>query len=285
MGLIDTTRRHRGRALLVALATVSAVLAPVGAIAVPPPATTDIQILDISDWHGQLDPITPLGGVATGGAATLSSYFKADRLAYENTLTLTAGDDVGATPPLSSFFADTPAILAERMMGIQVGTFGNHNFDAGLDRLQDQINLAGSNKGGLVGEPFKYVSANLSNRNKNIHKVQDYALFNYNGVVVAVIGITNEEAPTLVFPGNFGTIVPTDSVAAAMAAKADAEVAGATVFVAITHKGLRGFNLGQPFGELIDFANGVSGFDLIVGDHTDIQYSGTINGQFVLENR
>jgi len=286
MPLVNSARRGRGLTLLIALAMLLGLLIPVAAQAVKPPAVTQIQILDISDWHGQLDPITPFMGVATGGAAALSAYFAADRLNYENTLTLTAGDDVGATPPLSSFFADTPAILAERMMGIQVGTFGNHNFDAGLNRLQDQINLAGSNKGGLVGEPFKYVSANLSNRNQNIHKVHDYALFNYRGVVVAVIGTTNEEAPTLVFPGNFGTIVPTDAVAAAMAARADAEAAGATVFVAITHKGLRGFDGGgQPFGELIDFANGVSGFDLIVGDHTDIQYSGTINGQFVLENR
>jgi 5'-nucleotidase len=49
--------------------------------------------------------------------------------------------------------------------------------------------------------------------------------------------------------------------------------------------GVRGFAAGQPFGELIDFANNVGGFDVIFGDHTDIQYSGVINGQLVHENR
>ena len=38
-------------------------------------------------------------------------------------------------------------------------------------------------------------------------------------IKVAVIGVTNPEAPTLVFPGNFGTIEITDPVAAANAAR------------------------------------------------------------------
>jgi 2',3'-cyclic-nucleotide 2'-phosphodiesterase (5'-nucleotidase family) len=286
MSLVDAARRSRGIALLIAFATLIALLVPAAVQGVKPPAVEQIQILDISDWHGQIDPIQPFGFPPLGGAAALSTYFDMERALYPNTLTLTAGDDVGASPPISAFFEDVPAILAERLMGIQVGTFGNHNFDGGLDRLQDQIDLARSNKPRDVGEPFKYVSANLSNRNQNLRHVQDYALFNYRGVVVAVIGITNEEAPTLVFPGNFGTMTPTDGVAAAMAAKADAEAAGATVFIAITHKGLRGFDeFAQPFGELIDFANGVSGFDVIFGDHTDIQFAGSVNGQWVVENR
>jgi 2',3'-cyclic-nucleotide 2'-phosphodiesterase (5'-nucleotidase family) len=275
MRLTHSAQRSRGVAWLLAIAGVMMMLVPSWALAVKPPDTVDIQVLDISDWHGQLDPI---GGA--GGAADLATYFAAERANYANTLTLTAGDDVGATPPLSAFFEDTPAILAERLMGIQVGTFGNHNFDAGLGRLQAQIDLA--RKGGVVGDKFQYVSANLLNRDANLNHVNDYALFNYKGVIAAVIGTTNEEAPTLVFPGNFGTIIPTDSGAAAMAAKAAAAADGATVFIAITHKGITGAG---PSGELIDFANAVSGFDLIVGDHTNVQYSGTINGQFVIENK
>lgn len=284
MRLMDSAQQSRGVTLLLAIATVAMLLIPSWALAVKPPDTVDIQVLDISDWHGQLDPISITGlagGVPLGGAGALSTYFKSERLNYANTLTLTAGDDVGATPPLSSFFDDTPAILAERLMGIEVGTFGNHNFDAGLGRLQSQIDIARDKKG-TIGTPFSYVSANLLNRDANIKHVRDYQLFHYGSAVVAVIGTTNEEAPTLVFPGNFGTIVPTDSVAAAMAAKADAAASGANVFIAITHKGITGAG---PSGELIDFANGVSGFDLIVGDHTDVQFSGTINGQFVIENR
>ncbi|MCI0344266.1 MAG: 5'-nucleotidase C-terminal domain-containing protein [Chloroflexi bacterium] len=270
--------RARWLVAIVAFALVVPAVA-LGARAIPG-ETVDLQILDISDWHGQLDPLN-----GQGGAAVLSTYFAADRANHPNTLTLTAGDDVGATPPLSTFFEDTPAILAERMMGIQVATFGNHNFDHGVGRLQDHIDLAASTDPAVPGAPFRYVAANLANRDANISGVEDFVIFKYKGVKVAVIGIVNEEAPTLVFPGSFGTMVPTDSAAAAMSARAAAQAAGANVFIVTTHKGVTSLAGGVPSGELIDFANAVSGFDLIVGDHTDIQFAGEINGQFVVENR
>jgi hypothetical protein len=80
-------------------------------------------------------------------------------------------------------------------------------------------------------------------------------------------------------------MTPTDGVAAAMAARAAAKVAGADVFIALTDKGVSDGSGANPRGALVDFANAVSGFDLIVGGSTDIQFSGTINGQLVVENR
>ncbi len=62
-------------------------------------------------------------------------------MANNRTLTLTGGDAVGGTPPLSNFFNDTPAILAMNLMGFDADTFGNHNFYAGIARLQSQIDL------------------------------------------------------------------------------------------------------------------------------------------------
>jgi 5'-nucleotidase len=234
-----------------------------------------IQFLNVSDWHGQLDPLEPSTGVFVGGAAQISSYWKADRLAEPNTLTLTAGDAYGAAPPLSSFFEERTAVMAMNRMGFDVDTFGNHNFDRGIDHLQKMIDLA----------DFQYVSANLENVEDNLTGVKPFEIFDLNGAQVAVIGITNPEAPTLVFPGSFGTIEVTDPVAAAMAAKADAAAAGADVFVAITHLGVEGMEGGMHVGPLVDFAEGVSGFDVIFGDHTDVQFSDVINGQLVLENR
>jgi 5'-nucleotidase len=241
-----------------------------------------IQFLNVSDWHGTLDPTN---GIA--GAPALSTYWKADRLAHPS-LTLTAGDDFGATPPLSGFFEEKPAVIAQRMMGIQVGTFGNHNFDRGIAHLQQMINLAGApTSAAAPGTPFKYVSANLQGRDGpgGLTGVEDFAMFDVGEVKVAVVGVTNPEAPSLVLPGNFGPIVPQPAAPAAMAAQAAARAAGADVVVAIGHLGVRGFTDGQPFGELIDFANAVSGFDVIFGDHTDIQFSGMVNGQLVHENR
>jgi 5'-nucleotidase len=234
-----------------------------------------VQFLNVSDWHAQLDPLNVVGVGDVGGAAQLSTYWKADRAAEPNTLTLTAGDAYGAAPPLSSFFEERPAVMAMNLMGFDVDTFGNHNFDRGIEHLQQMIDLA----------EFQYVSANLENVEDNLTGVKPFEIFDMNGAKVAVIGITNPEAPELVFPGNFGTIEVTDPVAAAMEAKAQAAAAGADVFVAITHMGVTGTEGGEEVGPLIDFANAVSGFDVIFGDHTDFLFSGMINGQLVLENR
>ena len=245
-------------------------LIPAGALAKPPAPPVTIQFLNVSDWHGQ---IIPVSGV--GGAAALAAYWEADRLANPNTLTLTAGDDFGATPPISTFFEDEPAVIAQRMMGMNVGTFGNHNFDRGISHLQQMIDLAGAPAGDELGTPFQYVAANLKNRDANLDDVSDWAIFDVGGIKVGVVGLVNEEAPTLVFPGSFGTIEITDSVRAANKARAEMQKAGAQIFVAITHKGIRGFDENNvAFGELIDFANSVGGFDLIFGDHTNLQYSG-----------
>lgn len=236
--------------------------------------SVDIQVLNVSDFHGQLDPLN-VSGVDLGGAAALSSYWAADRAANPNTLLMTAGDAVGASPPLSSFFDDTPTIDFMNYARFDADTFGNHNFDKGLNHLQAQIDRAN----------FPYVSANLRNVEANLAGVRPYVIKKVGGVKVAVIGVTNPEAPTLVAPGALGTIEITDPAAAAMRARAAAQAEGAKVFIAIGHLGIEGTDAaGAPSGPLTDFANAVHGFDLILGDHTNVQYKSTINGALVLEN-
>jgi 2',3'-cyclic-nucleotide 2'-phosphodiesterase (5'-nucleotidase family) len=277
------TGHERRLTLFVVLAAALLLVVPAGVLGKKPaPAPVTIQILNVSDWHGNVDPV---GGV--GGAWNISARWQQDRLAYP-TLTMTAGDDFGATPALSSFFNEEPAVLAQRLMGMQVGALGNHNFDRGLTHLQEMIDLAGApTSASAPGAPFRYVAANLKNMDGALSGVDPVAYFTVGGAKVAVIGITNEEAPTVVLPGAFGPIQVTDGVAAANKFARIARNAKADAVIVITHKGVRGFNAGQPFGELIDFANAVDPglIDVVIGDHTDIQYSGTHNGILVHENR
>jgi 5'-nucleotidase len=248
--------------------------APLGKAQQP---VVEIQFLTVSDWHAQLDPLSVAGVGNVGGAAELSAYFQMERAANPNTLTLTAGDAFGASPPLSNFFNEEPAVLAMNLMGFQADALGNHNFDRGIAHLQQMINLA----------QFPYLSANLKNVEDNLTGVAPFKIFDVGGVKVGIVGITNPEAPTLVFPGSFGTIEVTDPVPAANKARAAARQAGAKILVAITHMGVTSFDpiTGAPAGPLIDFANNVGGFDVIVGDHTDFQFSGIINNAVVVENR
>jgi 5'-nucleotidase len=271
--------------MTIALAALAAALLAVGGAVAGKPgpaAPVTIQILNVSDWHGNVDPVANIGG-----AWNISARWKADRQAYPS-LTLTAGDDFGATPAIVNFFNEEPSVKAQRLMGIQVGTFGNHNFDRGVGHLSQMIALAGApTSTAAPGEPYRYTAANLRAADENLGDgaIDKLSMFDVGGAKVAVIGIVNEEAPGLVLPGSFGTITVTDGVEAANHWAKVARNRGANAVVVITHKGVRGFSGGQPFGELIDFANAVEGVDVIIGDHTDVQYSGTINGTLVHENR
>ena len=250
----------------------------------PPPPPVTIQILNVSDWHGNVDPVANVGG-----AWNLSARWQQDRQTHP-TLTLTAGDDFGATPALSNFFNEDPAVKAQRLMGIQVNALGNHNFDRGVAHLQQMIDLAAApTSASAPGTPYRYVAANLANLEGNLTGVEPVAYFKLgqgqSAVKVAVIGITNEEAPGLVLPGSFGTVEVTDGVAAANRWAEKARKANADAVIVITHKGFR--NTAGTTGELVDFANAVDPelIDVVIGDHTDIQFSTTINGILVHENR
>ena len=237
----------------------------------------DLQFVSISDWHGQLDPLV-VNTVEIGGASVLAAHFKNERAANPNTLIFTAGDAMGASPPLSSYFNEEPAIKALNLMGIDANTFGNHEFDKGITHLQSMIDLA----------EYEYVTTNLKNLQGNLTGVvAPYHIVEMGGLKVAIIGITSPDAPNSVAPGSFGTITIDNPVAAAMAARSAAEAEGAKVFVAIVHMGasLCNVSTGVCQGPLLDFASGVTGFDVILGDHTDIQVNTVINGARVVENR
>ena len=257
-----------------------------GSLDAAPRSPVTIQILAVSDWDAQLDPIS-VEGASVGGAAVLSAYFHEERAANPRTLTLTAGNAFGASPPLSSFFDDVPAVLAMRLMGFDADTLANHNFNRGVARLQPLIDLANAPAGAEPGAPFQYVSANLKNRDANLTGVKDFEIFDVGGVKVAVIGLTNPEAPALVTGGNFGTIEVTDPVVAAKRARAAARRAGATVFVALISAGVTAVDpdTGEATGPLIEFARRVGGFDVILGGQTDIQFAASVKHALVVENR
>jgi len=237
----------------------------------------DLQFLSISDWHGQVDPLN-VNNIEYGGAGVLSTYFKNERMTNPNTITLTAGDAFGASPPLAAFFDEEPAVKALNLMGLDLDSFGNHNFDKGVAHLQTMINLS----------TYKYVSSNLNNLAANLTGVESpYYLMDVAGVRVAFIGITNSDAPTILPAGSLGTMTIGNEITSAMAAKNAAQTAGAKVFVALVHQGatLCDTMTLKCSGPLIDIAKGLTGFHVVFGDHTDIEVNEVINGALVVENK
>jgi 2',3'-cyclic-nucleotide 2'-phosphodiesterase (5'-nucleotidase family) len=251
----------------------------------------ELTILDISDYHGQLIPLTEAADnlaapganpvFTIGGAAFLKPWFDVYRAEAPNgSLTVAAGDSVGATPPISAFFGDTPTIEMMNMMGFSADGLGNHNFDRGQAYLRNTLIP-------LANYPF--VSANVidpatSDPPAEWSKSQ---IFTLGGVKVGVVGFTNDDAPTLVSPTAFSPFVVTNSLDAVNKRAAQLrKQQKISVIVAIGHLGATAGTLTNPTGPLIDLADNVTNVDAVIGDHTDFQVLTTRpNGVLVTENR
>jgi 2',3'-cyclic-nucleotide 2'-phosphodiesterase (5'-nucleotidase family)/predicted AlkP superfamily phosphohydrolase/phosphomutase len=249
----------------------------------------ELTILNVSDWHGQLTPLSAATDsfaedgasaytVGVGGAAYLKPWFDA----YHNdapglVITLTAGDDVGATPPLSAFFGDTPAIETENLMGMSVGGLGNHNFDRGHEYLINTL---------IPLAQYPYVSANIVDESGNTPGAwSPSTTFDIDGVRVAIVGFSNPDIPSLIFPGGLGPFQVTDPVAAVNAESERLRDEGIGAVVAIGHLGATGGDLTNPTGPVVDLAAALTGVDVVMGDHTDIQVLTTLpSGVLVTEN-
>ncbi|MDQ4019635.1 MAG: 5'-nucleotidase C-terminal domain-containing protein [Actinomycetota bacterium] len=253
----------------------------------------EITILHISDYHGQLTPLSEPPDTVTGtgtinqaydigGAAFLKPWFDVYRREARNGhLTLTAGDAVGATPPISSFFGDKPTIEAMNMMGFRLDGLGNHNFDRGQQYLREEL---------IPLARFDYLSANVTQGGTTPPEWDKSKIVSWgsgkNRVRVGFVGFTNEDAPTLVRPDAFGPFQVTSALDAVNAQARRLKRQGAHAVVAFGHLGATSGTLNDPAGPLIALADGARGVHVVIGDHTDFQtVDRRPNGVLVTENR
>lgn len=245
----------------------------------------EVDILDISDYHGQLIPLSersdslgPTFGIS--GAAFLKPWFDAYRAENPGaTLTVTAGDAVGATPPISNFFGDKPTIELMNLMGFDLDGLGNHNFDRGQEYLREEL---------IPLARFKYVSANVlhSRTGDTPAEWSKSRVFDFGGFKLGIIGFTNPDAPELVRPDAFDPFVVSDPLAAVNKRAGQlSRQSGVGPIVAIGHMGATTGTLTNPAGPLIDLADNVQNVDAVIGDHTSFQVlTMRPNGVLVTEN-
>jgi 5'-nucleotidase len=222
--------------LFALLTVLAAVLVLPGAAAAKPEAgkETRVQLLAINDLHGHLAPNTPgtiqvgccnpvlnSSGVQTGwtqktvpagGIAYLATQIKALRATNPNTITVGAGDMIGASPLVSALFHDEPTIEALNKVGMDVSGVGNHEFDEGVDELLRM--QYGNQNGGdgchpvdgcqdgtpFGGSLFQYLAANVFYAGTDDTILPPYEIREVDNAKIAFIGLTFEGTPTVVTP-------------------------------------------------------------------------------------
>ena len=233
-----------------------------------------VQLLQLSDFHGQVE------ANRTFGAGLLALNFEAERAGNPATFTVSAGDNIGAAPPISSQFAELPTIKAMNLLKFDVSSFGNHEFDRPLSHLRQMIR----------NSEFQWVASNFSSL-KGLDagmgkRAKSYTIIDRGGVKVGFIGVTTKDTPDQVMPGNLDftvggkkyTLAITDKAATINTSARAARAAGADMVVALIHEGWNSNTGGKATGPLITFAKSLN-VDVVYGAHSHQTYSSVFSGK------
>jgi 5'-nucleotidase len=207
----------------------------------------EVQILAINDFHGNLEPpnlAVPAadGPVPAGGAAYLASALK--QLRTSNSVTVAAGDLIGASPISSALFLDEPTIKALSMAGLELASVGNHEFDKGSAELK-RMQQGGCEKytprqpcalESFGGAAFQYLAANAVGPGGQL-LFPGTAIKQVGTVRIGFIGMTLKETATLVSPSGVAGLEFSDEAATANALVPGLKAAGVNAIVLLIHQG------------------------------------------------
>jgi 5'-nucleotidase len=290
-----TTSRARSGARILGLALALLAIAVPGAAQAAGPGTVDVQLLGLNDFHGQLEPPTGsasiLDGTTVGGVEYFASHVRALEQGKPNSLVVSAGDLIGATPLISAAFHDEPTVEAMNKIGLDINAVGNHEFDEGEAELHrmadggchptDTAGTCGGQTGTYEGANFDFLAANVVERDTGETMFAPYAIKEFQGVKIGFIGMTLEGTPDIVSPAGIRNLRFLDEADTANRyAKELKQRHDVRAVVVLLHEGgqqnpaLNVNTCNNPSGAIVDIVSRTSAaVDLFVTGHTHQPYN------------
>ena len=218
-----------------------------------------ITILHTNDTHSQIDPLPANDRMYPdkGGVARRATLVKRVRKENPNTLLIDAGDVFQGTPYFN-FFKGEVEYKSMSLIGYDVVTLGNHDFDNGVDALAAAMKFAN----------FEFVSSNYDVRGTALEsRVKPYVVRVIGGVRVGLIGL-GISPDNLITPENFKGVKYLDPVKAASGmVKILRERERCTLVVGMSHLGYYPTPKGDEIGDT-QVAAQVDSIDFIASGHT-----------------
>ncbi len=260
-------------------------------------SSVEVQILALNDFHGNIEP--PLGSsgrvgaINAGGAEYLSTHVKALEQTNRNSVVVSAGDLIGASPLLSSLFHDEPTVEAMNQIGLDINAVGNHEFDEGTAELL-RMQQGGCHPvdgcldgDGFAGADFEFLAANVVSETTGETLFAPYSIQNLQGAKVAFIGMTLEGTPTIVSASGVAGFDFLDEADTVNALVPELTRRGVEAIVVLIHEG----GLPATFdingcagisGPIVDITNRLDDeVDLVISGHTHQPYNCIIDGKAV----
>jgi 5'-nucleotidase len=260
------------------------------------------QFLSYNDFHGAIDPPGGSGaavnGIPAGGVEYLATYLRKLRTEAaaegRKTLTVGAGDLIGATPLVSAAFHDEPTIELMNEIGLQISSVGNHEFDEGVDELI-RIQRGGCHPAdgcqdgdGFKGAKFTYLAANTINKKTGLPILPPIDIKFVNGTPVGFVGLTLEGTAAIVNPAGIKDVRFANEVETANKWGNLLKLFGVKAQVLLVHQGgqqnvseqvpVPGVSDCNAFsGPIVPIVAGLNPeFSLVVSGHTHRFYSCTL---------
>ncbi len=317
-----STRRIAGVAL--AGACVAALAAPALAAPAAGPDTGkapgktqfDIQLLSFNDFHGNLEAPSGSSGritidhfytdvddidgdgnrteqinfVNAGGVEYLATELAQARKGHPYSLTVAAGDIVGASPLLSAAFHDEPTVESMNKLGLDVTSVGNHEFDEGYKELQrlahggciddgdGQNNQNSCPDGEFGGADFDMLAANVVETSTGKTILPAYTVKKFNGAKIGFIGMTLEGTPSIVTASGVAGLTFKDEAETANALVPELKAQGVNAIIVLLHEGAAPTQGGKSFDWACQNGGSISGALVDINAHLDPAIDMVVSG-------
>lgn len=262
-----------------------------------------LRIIGFNDFHGNLEG--PAGQVEdgakkvdAGGVAYFKSYIDKLREGQSNSIVVGAGDLIGASPLISAVFHDEPTIEAMNLLGLELSSVGNHEFDQGHEELQRK------QSGGchpddecdpdktFQGADFKYLAANVVDETGE-PIFPAYEIKTFEDIPVAFIGLVLSGTPDIVSPNALKGLTFLDEVEVINELSDELQAQGVEAIVVLIHEGAKPTvemeslsDCGDAQGPVVDIVkNSSDAVDVFITGHTHQNYICTIDDKLVTSAR
>ncbi len=257
-------------------------LTRLGAALVP----LNMKILAVNDFHGQLSTGRKVANKDAGGAAVLAAYLNQRRAQVPYSLTVHAGDMIGASPLVSALLQDQPTMEFLNEVGFDVGTPGNHEFDEGLAELKRLIEGgAHPTAGNWGGTKFPYIVSNVIDTKSGKTIFPPSLIKNVAGARIGFVGAVLKNTPEVVVPSGVAGLEFRDEAESINVAVADLKKQGVKAIVVLIHQGgTQNQQTGQLTGPIVDIANRLDDeVDIIASGHFHQFTNTVVDGKLITQ--